>query len=165
VGVAAQSRDAAPTPAAQTAPAAPPTAAADPTPIAPPAPRDRASGFQQLIGQTVQQNERLGQIDVELAEALQRAADEAWRRRAIDAQVAAEHAATLDALETLRESKAQLATGDFDGVDAALAGAEEALSGRTRLDVEAAREALARSDLYPARQYLDAALNERRVPR
>jgi hypothetical protein len=39
------------------------------------------------------------------------------------------------------------------------------LSGRTRIDVEAAREALARSDLYPARQYLEAALAERRVLR
>jgi hypothetical protein len=118
-----------------------------------------------LIEQTAQENEQLGQIDAELAAALQRAADEAWRRRAIDAQMANEHAATLEALETLRQSKALLATGDFDGVDAALASAEEALSGRTRLDVEAAREALARSDLYPARQYLEAALAERRVPR
>jgi len=159
VRVAAESRDAAP------APAAPPAPAAAPTPIAPPAPRERASGFPQLIEQTAQENEQLGQIDAELAAALQRAADEAWRRRAIDAQMANEHAATLEALETLRQSKALLATGNFDGVDDALASAEEALSGRTRLDVEAAREALARSDLYPARQYLDAALAERRVPR
>jgi hypothetical protein len=50
-------------------------------------------------------------------------------------------------------------------VDDELSRAEEALSGRTRLDVEAAREALARSDLYPAREYLAAALAERRVPR
>jgi hypothetical protein len=50
-------------------------------------------------------------------------------------------------------------------VDDELSRAEEALSGRTRLDVEAAREALARSDLYPAREYLAAALAERRVRR
>jgi hypothetical protein len=121
--------------------------------------------LRQLIGQTVQENEQLGQIDAQLAAALERAAYEAWRREAIDAQIAAEHAATLEALDTLRRSKAQLATGDFDGVDAALASAEEALSGRTWFDVEAAREALSRSDLYPAREYLDAALRERRVPR
>ncbi len=58
-----------------------------------------------------------------------------------------------------------LATGNSDGVDDELANAEATLSGRTRLNVEAAREALANENLYPARQYLAAALAERRVPR
>jgi hypothetical protein len=75
---------------------------------------------------------------------------------------AAQHAETLEALDTLRQAAALLATGDSDGVDEELLGAEAALSGRTRLDVEAAREALARSDLFAARQYLASALAERR---
>ena len=58
-----------------------------------------------------------------------------------------------------------LETGNSDGVDDELRRAEAALSGRTRLDVEAAREALAREDLLPARQYLAAALAERRARR
>lgn len=76
---------------------------------------------------------------------------------------AAQHAETLEALATLRQVETQLATGDSDGVDDELSGAEAALSGRTRLDVDAAREALSRSDLFAARQYLAGALAERRA--
>jgi hypothetical protein len=47
-------------------------------------------------------------------------------------------------------------------VDDELGLAEAVLSGRTRLDVEAAREALAQSNLLTAREYLAAALSERR---
>ena len=70
-----------------------------------------------------------------------------------------------DRLDTLRQAEASLATGDSDGVDDELVQAEAALSGRTRLDVEAARKALAREDLLPARQFLAAALAENRVRR
>jgi hypothetical protein len=137
-----------------------------PTPAAlPQPPPGRPGAVQQLVAQSQQENEQLGQIDEQLAASLQQAADDAWRRQAVAAQAAAQHAATLEALETLRRSEALLATGDSDGVDAELARAEGALSGRSRLDVEAAREALARSDLYPARQYLEAALLERRLLR
>ncbi len=74
----------------------------------------------------------------------------------------AQHAATVHALGILRQAEALLATGDSDGVDDELGRAEAALSGRTRIDVDAAREALERSDLFAARQYLAAALVERR---
>ena len=121
-----------------------------------------ASAVAQVIEQAQQENDELGQIDRELA---QEAADEAWRREADAARAVARHAATLEALATLRRSDALLATGDSDGVDDELARAAAALSGRTLLDVEAAREALAREDLYPARQYLKAALARRRLPR
>ena len=80
-------------------------------------------------------------------------------------QAAVQHAETLEALATLRQAEAMLETGNSDGVDDELRRAEAALSGRTRLDVEAAREALAREDLFPARQYLAAALAERRALR
>jgi len=80
-------------------------------------------------------------------------------------QAAVQHAETLEALATLRQAEALLETGNSDGVDDELRRAEAALSGRTRLDVEAAREALAREDLLPARQYLAAALAERRALR
>jgi hypothetical protein len=135
------------------------------TPMVLPPPSQRVGAVQQLVGQSQQENQQLGQIDAQLMAAQQQAADEAWRRQAVVDQAAAQHAVTLEALETLRRSKALLATGDSDGVDEELVRAEVALSGRTLLDVEAAREALARSDLYPARQYLEAALSERRVPR
>src|SRR6267378_659375 len=80
-------------------------------------------------------------------------------------QGAAQHAATLEALDILRNAEWMLATGNSDGVDDQLANAQAALSGRTRLDVEAARGALANEDLFLARQYLAAALAERRFPR
>ena len=82
---------------------------------------------------------------------------------ALAVQGAVPRAARLEALDTLRQAEARLASGNWEGVDDALAAAEESLSGRTRLDVEAAREALSRSDLLPARQFLAAALAERRV--
>jgi hypothetical protein len=110
------------------------------------------------------ESEQLGEIDDHLAALQQLAADEAARRQWEAEQEAAQHLATLDALATLRHADAQLATGNWEGVDDELGLAEEVLSGRTRLDVEAAREALARSDLLPARGYLAAALSERRTP-
>jgi hypothetical protein len=105
------------------------------------------------------ESEQLGQIDDHLA--VLQAARRQWEAE----QEAARHEATLEALATVRHADGQLATGNWEGVDDELSLAEEALSGRTRLDVEAAREALARSDLLPAREYLAAALSERRVPR
>jgi hypothetical protein len=172
--------------AASTAAQAPELPATPPMPPAPPQPqgasphftplptqrdvtavvaaRPAASAVARVIGEAQQENDELAQIDRELAEGLQEAADEAWRREADAAQAAAQHAATLESLATLRRSDALLATGDSDGVDDELARAAAALSGRTLLDVEAAREALARDDLYPARQYLEAALAERRLP-
>jgi hypothetical protein len=84
----------------------------------------------------------------------------ASRRRT---EAAARHAATIESLDVLRWAEASLATGDSDGVDEQLVRAERALSGRTLLDVEAAREALAREDLLPARQFLAAALAENRL--
>jgi hypothetical protein len=75
------------------------------------------------------------------------------------------HADTLAALDIIRQADASLAAGDTDGVDEQLVRAEAALWGRTWRDVEAAREALAREDLMPARQYLAAALAEDRVRR
>ena len=129
--------------------------------IAPP--DNRVAPLQQLVLQSGQENEQLGRIDNQLTALRLQAYEEEWRRQAVWEEEAAQQAATLQALETLRYAERMLATGNADGVDDELANAEAALSGRTRLDVEAAREALANEDLYPARQYLAAALAERRV--
>jgi hypothetical protein len=126
---------------------------------------EQVAALRQLVTQAQQESEQLGHIDYDLLALRQQAAYEAWRRQEEAQQMAAQHAATLEALGTLRQAEALLAFGNSDGVDEQLARAEWALSGRTLLDVEAAREALSRSDLYPARQYLAAALAERRVPR
>jgi hypothetical protein len=128
-------------------------------------PPDGQAALQQLVVQSRQENEQLGQIDNQLAALRLQAYEEEWRRQAAAEQEEAQRAATLQALDTLRYAERMLATGNSDGVDDELANAEAALSGRTRLDVETAREALENEDLYPARQYLAAALAERRVPR
>jgi hypothetical protein len=120
------------------------------------------AALEQLVEQSRQTSELLQQINDQLAAQRQQAADEAAQRQADAEQAAAQHAATLEALGTLRQAQYLLATGNSDGVDEALRRAEAALSGRTLLDVEAAREALSREDLYPARQFLAAALEERR---
>jgi hypothetical protein len=140
-----------------------PDATAAPAVLPPPDPQ--VAALQQLVAQSRQESEQLRQIDDHLAALRQLAADEEARRQDEADQEAAQHAATLEALGTLRQAEALLATGNWDGVDDELGRAEAALSGRTRLDVEAAREALARSDLFPARQYLAAALAERRFAR
>ncbi len=127
-------------------------------PAVPLPPHARGAGLQQLVVQSRQENEQLAELRRQLAV-------EESRRQDETAQEAAQHAATLEALDTLRQAEASLATGDWEGVDDELVRAEAALSGRTRLDVEAAREALARSDLLPAREYLAAALAENRVRR
>lgn len=127
-------------------------------PAVPPSPRARGAAFQQLVVQSRQENEQLAELRQQVAAEESRRGDETARE-------AARHAETLEALDTLRQAEASLATGDSDGVDEELVRAEAAFSGRTRLDVEAAREALARSDLLPARQFLTAALAENRARR
>ena len=123
-----------------------------------PPPPARGAALQELVVQSQRENEQLAELRQQLAVEESRGRDER-------AQEDAQHAATLEALDTLRQAEASLATGDWEGVDDELVRAEAALSGRTRLDVEAAREALAREDLLPARQYLAAALAENRVRR
>jgi len=123
------------------------------------------AALQQLVVQSRQENEQLGWINGQLAARRLQAYEEEWRRQAAAEQEEAQRAATLQALDTLRYAERMLAIGNSDGVDDQLVNAEAALSGRTRLDVAAAREALANEDLYPARQYLAAALAERRVLR
>jgi hypothetical protein len=126
---------------------------------------DQVAALQQMVDESRQANEQLWQIDEQLAAMRQQAAEEAAQRQADAEQEAAQHAATLEALGSLRQAEEQLQEGNSDGVDEGLSRAESALSGRTLLDVEAAREALSRSDLFPARQYLAAALAERRAQR
>ena len=122
----------------------------------------QVAALQQLVEQSRVETERLARIDGRLASAQRQSADQELGREAEVEQAAAQHAATLEALDILRQAEALLATGDSDGVDDELGHAEAALTGRTRIDVDAAREALGRSDLYAARVYLTAALAERR---
>ncbi len=143
----------------------PSEAEAVPAKDTPPAPDAQLAALQELVAQSRQENERLGHIDEQLASVRRQSADEELRRQDEAELEAAQHAATVQALETLRRAEAVLATGDSDGVDDELGRAEAALSGRTRIDVDAAREALERSDLYAARVYLAAALAERRALR
>ncbi len=124
-----------------------------------------AAPVPQAPAQAGLETEQLGPVEDQLVQLRQQLAAEEAQRQEEKTEEAAQHAATLEALDALRQAEASLATGDADGVDEELAGAEAALSGRTRLDIEAAREALARSDLMPARQFLAAALAERRAPR
>jgi len=138
--------------------------ASEAAPSVPLAPDGRAAYLQQLIAEARQQNEQLSEIHDQLAAQQEQAAEAESERQAEAEQQSAQHAATLRALDTLRHAEAMLAIGNSDGVDDELASASTALSGRTRLDVDAAREALKNEDLFLARQYLAAALAERRRP-
>jgi hypothetical protein len=95
---------------------------------------------------------------------LQSQQQEAAQEEAAAEDEAARHSAALEALNRLRSADVELASGDTDGVDDVLGQAESTLLGRTRLDLEAARAALEQSDLYQAREYIEAALAERRLP-
>jgi len=117
-----------------------------------------------LVAEARQQNEQLSEIHDQLAAQQEQAAEKESDRQAEVEDQSAQHAATLRALDTLRRAEARLAFGNSDGVDDELANASTALWGRTRLDVDAAREALANEDLFLAREYLAAALAERRRP-
>jgi len=125
-------------------------------------PDDQVKYLRQMVRQLQQENEQLGALDDEVAGLRQQEADRDQEQQAEAEEELAQHAATLQALDTLRQADEMLAAGNWEGVDDELADAEAALSGRTRLEVEAAREALAREDLYPARQHIAAALAQRR---
>ena len=129
---------------------------------APAAPQENAPSPQPSPVQSGMESEQLGQVADELAQLRQQVAAEESQRQDENAEEAARHEATRASLDILRQAEASLASGDSDDVDDELVRAETALSGRTRLDVEAAREALSRSDLFPAREYLAAALAENR---
>jgi len=128
----------------------------------PPASNAQLSALQELVTQLRQENDQLEHFDEQLSSARRASADEELSRDEEVQSQAARHTATVQALETLRQVDALLEIGDSDGVDDQLAVAEAALAGPTRIDVDAAREALERSDLYAARMYLAAALAERR---
>jgi hypothetical protein len=125
-------------------------------------PDDQVKYLRQMVRELQQENEQLGALDDEVAGLRQQEADRDQEQEAEAEEEFAQHAATLQALDTLRQADQMLAAGNWEGVDDELADAEAALSGRTRLEVEAAREALAREDLYPARQHIAAALAQRR---
>jgi hypothetical protein len=107
---------------------------------------------------------QLPEQSAQLQALLQSQQEEAAQQEAAAEEEAARHAAALEALARLRSADVELASGDTDGVDEVLGNAESTLPGRTRLDLEAARAALAQSDLYQAREYIEAALAERRLP-
>jgi hypothetical protein len=157
------------TPAAPAPAVPPPDSAPDAAAPAGPAVQlpsdDQEAALEQLVVQSQQENEQLRVIDKQLATERQQVAHDESQRQSEAEQQGARHAATLAALGTLRQAEVRLASGNSDGVDHELANAEAALSGRTRLDVEASREAIARGDLFEAGLYLAGALAERRAPR
>jgi len=127
-------------------------------------PDGRAAYLQELVAQAREENEQLSEIDDQLVARRRQAAEEESERQTEAKQESAQQAATLQALDILRRAEAMLAFGNSDGVDDERANVSTALWGRTRLDVEAARGALASEDLFLARQYLAAALAETRRP-
>jgi hypothetical protein len=140
-------------------------AAGAPAMAAQPSVNDQLAALQLLAALSQQESGQLGTIDDHLIAQRQQAADDESRRQSETEQKAASHAATVAALGTLRQAESLLANGNSDGVDDELARAEAALSGRTRLDVAGARDALERGDLFQAGQYVAAALAERRALR
>jgi hypothetical protein len=123
---------------------------------------DQVAALQRLAALSQQEADQLGLIDDQLLAQRQQAADDESRRQREVEGRAASHTATVAALGTLRQAESLLVSGSSDGVDDELAGAEAALSGRTRLDVAVARNALERGDLFEAGLYVAAALSERR---
>src|SRR5260370_1396890 len=83
-----------------------PEAPAAPAPALPPPPDDQVAALQQLVAQSREENEQLGQIDDRLAALQQQTADDESQRQSEAEQEAAQHAATLDALGTLRRAGA-----------------------------------------------------------
>ncbi|MDP9001749.1 MAG: hypothetical protein M3O46_16740 [Myxococcota bacterium] len=124
---------------------------------------NEATALRQLVAQLRQRSELLEQVNEELTALRRHAASEESRRQGEAEQKVARRAAIRAALGTLRQAEARLATGNSDGVDESLSSAEAALAGGARLDVEAARAALARGDLFQAGQYLAVVLTARRA--
>jgi hypothetical protein len=132
-------------------------------PPAPPSVAERvppgrpAAALEELVEEGRQQNDRMEAF-------WQGRADEVARQEAAADERAARRAEALQALRNLRNAQVDLATGDTEGVDGILARAETVLDERTRVDLEAARAALAQEDLYRAREDIGAALAERHRP-
>ena len=137
----------------------------DAAPAFPPQPpSDQVKYLQQLVNELRQENEQLATLDDQVVEMRRDMTNREEQRQAEAADQAAQQAAFLQALDTLRRDEGALSTGDTEGVDEDLARAEPSLWGRALFEVQAAREALAREDLYPARQHIAAALAEGQVP-
>jgi hypothetical protein len=136
----------------------------DAAPAFPPQPQgDQVKYLQQLVDELHQENEQLGTLDHQVLDLRRDMADRQAERHADAADQAAQQAAFLQTLDRLRRDEDALSYGDTDGVDQDLAAAEASLWGGALFEIQAAREALAREDLYPARQHIAAALAEGQV--
>ncbi len=132
---------------------------ADASPAFPPQPReDEAADLRRMVDELQAENQQLGTLDEEVAALRQDLADQRAEKQYEADEAAAQKATLVEVLDMLRRDENLLATGDTEGVDDDLAGAESALTGNALYEVQAAREALAREDIYPARQHIAAAI-------
>jgi len=131
----------------------------DAAPAFPPQPRDdQAAYLQQMVNELRQENQQLRRVDDQVGALRQDMADRQAEREYEAEAVAAHQDAVLELVDRLRQDEEALAAGDTEGVSADLVYAESLLSGSALFEVQAAREALRREDLYPARQHLAAAI-------
>jgi len=133
--------------------------AADQAPAFPPQPRDdQVTYLKELVDELREENQKLGTVDDQVAALRQDLADQRAERQYEAEEEAAHQDAVLQVLDMLRHDEDTLATGDTDGVAADLAYAEALLTGNALYEVQAARDALSREDLYPAREHLATAI-------
>jgi hypothetical protein len=136
------------------------SSAGEPAQAFPPQPQnDQATYLRQMVDELREENGQLGTLDDQVAALRQDLADHDAERQAEADAEAAQEAAVLETLDMLRRDEDALAYGDMDGVEHDLAHAEAVLSGRSLFEVQAAREALKREDLYPAREHIAAAIS------
>jgi len=132
---------------------------ADASPAFPSQPReDEAADLRRMVDELQAGNRQLGTLDEEVAALRQDLADQRAEKQYEADEATAQKATLLEVLDMLRRDENVLATGDTEGVDEDLADAESALTGNALYEVQAAREALAREDIYPARQHIAAAI-------
>lgn len=124
--------------------------------------RGRVAALEQQIQQRTDEREQLELVNQQLAALRAQLADAEQKVQAQAEQQQAMRENAEQAVNLLAQAQAQLAAGSSN-VAEALSAAETALSGQARLDVAAARQALAHDDLYNARRLLAAALSQARA--
>ena len=121
--------------------------------------RARVTVLEQQLQTQQTQADLQAQTNQELSALRQQIADADAQRQADRQGAAVQQQNVQVAMSALNAAQAQLAGGSTDLGDA-LDRASASLTGQARLEVESARAALSRSDLYEARQHLAAAIQQ-----
>ena len=126
--------------------------------------RARVDALEQERARYQETSQQLQEITAQLQQLRQQVADAETQRQTTEQQQSEHHADVESAVSSLYSAQQRLQGGN-SSIDAELAQAQAAFSGKAKMDVQAARDALQNKDLTGARNLLSAAISDAQAGR